>query len=76
MDADKKARIQRIAGFTCLALAILNAALAVLVKIEDNSLHSGNANLVVSTSLLIIGATCLRRSKRKPDPEPSVSSEF
>ena len=66
MEADKKARTQRIVGFICLGLAILNVALAVLQKVEDNSLHSGNANIAVAAGLLVIGGCCLRWSKRQP----------
>ena len=72
MDADKKARIQRIVGFFCLGLAILNVALSVLQKFEDNSLHSGNSNLAVTASMLIIGGACLRQSKRRPPSDPAT----
>ena len=72
MDADKKARIQRIVGFICLGLAILNVALAVLVKVEEKSLHSGNANIAIAGSLVVIGGCCLRWSKRKSPSGPAT----
>lgn len=72
MEADKKARIQRIVGFICLGLAILNVALAVLQKVEENSLHSGNANIAVAGGLVAIGASCLRWSKRKSPSDPAM----
>ena len=63
MDADKRARISRIAGFTCLGVALLNATFAVLAMVAEKNVHKGMAGIASALSLFTIGIVCLTRGK-------------
>ena len=69
MDAGKKARRARIAGFICLGVALLNATFAVLAMVADKNVHSGTAGIAVAAPLVVIGIGCLTRGKRRPPPD-------
>jgi hypothetical protein len=69
MDTGKRARIARIAGFTCLFLALLNAALAIWAIVDENNFHSGSRGLMVAGSMLVIGMVNLHRANRKTPPD-------
>ena len=68
MDADKKARIKRIAGFTCLGLALLNATLAVYAMVDEKNVHEGMPGIAIAASLFAVGMMNLTLSKRRPPP--------
>jgi len=69
MDADKKARINRIAGFICLGGALVNATFAVLAMVAEKNVHKGTAGIAAAASLFAIGIVCLTLGKRRPPPD-------
>ncbi len=69
MDADKRARIARIAGFICLGMALLNATFAVLAMVAEKNVHKGTAGIAMAASLFTIGIVCLTRGQRRPPPD-------
>lgn len=69
MDADKKARINRTVGFTCLGVALLNATFAVLAMVAEKNVHKGMAGIAIALSLFAIGTVCLTRDKRRLPPD-------
>ena len=68
MDADKKARIKRIAGFSCLELALLNATFAVLAMVAEKDVKEGMGGIAMAASLFAIGMVNLTLSKRRRPP--------
>ena len=68
MDADKRARIARIAGFICLGVALLNATFAVLAMVAEKNWHKGTPGIAVALSLFTVGIITLTRGKRRPPP--------
>jgi uncharacterized YccA/Bax inhibitor family protein len=69
MDADKKARIARIAGYICLTLALLNATFAVFAMVDEQNVRSGRGGIAIAASLFVIGIVTLTRGKRRPPPD-------
>ncbi len=69
MDADKRARINRIVGFICLGVALLNATFAVLAMVAEKNVHKGAAGIAIAGSLFAIGIICLTRGERRPPPD-------
>ena len=67
MDAGKRARIARIAGFVCLGLALLNVTVVVLAMVAGEKASRGN--LAVAASMLVIGIVNLARGRRRPPPD-------
>ena len=67
MNAGKRARIARIAGFICLSLALLNATLVVLAMVADEKVPRGN--LAIAGSLFAIGIVNLTRARRRTPPD-------
>jgi len=68
MDADKKARIARIAGFICLGVALLNATFAVLAMVEEKNWRKGMPGIAVASGVFVAGIVCLTRGRRRPPP--------
>ena len=78
MDAGKRARIARIAGFICLGLALLNVTVVVLAMLDNEKWSRGN--LAIAASLCVIGIVPLHRARRlegerSTPPDPGVSSD-
>ena len=67
MDAGKRARIARIAGFVCLGLALLNVTFAVLAMVADEKVPRGN--LAIAASMVVVGIVNLTRGRRRPPPD-------
>src|SRR5437870_1457952 len=75
MDAGKKSRIARIAGFICLGVALLNATFAVLAMVADKNVHKGTPGLAVALSLFAVGIISLTVGKRRPPPDAFKASQ-
>ena len=69
MDAGKRARIARIAGFICLGLALINVTVAILGMAADKKTHGYGGNLAIAASLCVVGIVNLTRGQRKPPPD-------
>lgn len=69
MDAEKRARIARIAGIVCLAFGLLDAAFAIFAMIAEKSVHKGMPGIAMALSMFAIGVVCLARPWRRPPPK-------
>lgn len=69
MNADKRVRISKIAGFACVGVALLNATFAVLAMVAEKNWHKGTPGIAIAGSLVAIGVVCLSRGQRRPPPD-------
>ena len=63
MNADKKAAFARILGYICVAVGLLNLALAVVDRPGRSALTA------TGLSALTLGITMIALGKRKPKPK-------
>lgn len=69
MDADKKARLVRIAGFVCLGVALFNMTFAVLAAIEAKNIRKLAPGVATSSGVFVVGIICLTRDRRRSPPD-------
>jgi len=64
MDAGMKTRIarNRIVGFICLGLALLNVTVVVLAMVDNEKWSRGN--LAIAATMVLIGTVNLHRARR------------
>ncbi len=63
MDSNKKARIARVIGYSCLAVGALNLTLVVV-----NRPQSGSALLVTGIAAFSSGIIMVALGRKKPPP--------